>query len=169
VVGVTLAAERSKLRVICVDSEEGAVELTRKNARANDVADRVKVTCGHLLEPVEEQMSAEGAGVDVVASNPPYVPTDDIEELEPEVKDHEPRRALDGGPDGLDVIRELVPAAGRVLKPGGWLAMEIGEGQSEDVRDILEGTPDFRAGSVLVREDGAGHERVIASQKKEED
>ena len=75
--------------------------------------------------------------VDVIVSNPPYVPQRDRGTLTPDVRDHEPARALFGGDDGLDVIRDLVPAAAARLRPAGTLLMEIGAGQSEAVERIL--------------------------------
>ena len=79
--------------------------------------------------------------VTLIVSNPPYIPAADIEALAPEVRDWEPRQALDGGPDGLDVVRALLAAAPRVLAPGGWLIMEFGCGQEEGVQGLMRESP----------------------------
>jgi len=97
----------------------------------------------------------------VIVSNPPYVPDRDRASLQAEVRDHEPADALFGGPDGLDVVRALVPAATRALQPGGWLVMEIGAGQWTDVREIVR-VAGFQPAQVHA--DLAGIPRVVVSQ-----
>ena len=79
----------------------------------------------------------DGDAFDLVAANLPYVPSPEIDTLEPEVRDHEPRAALDGGADGLDILRACVAAAPPFVKPGGWLLMEVGAGQAEAVTELL--------------------------------
>jgi release factor glutamine methyltransferase len=105
-----------------------------------------------------------GAGsLDAVVSNPPYVSTAAWERLPQEIRDFEPRRALDGGPDGLGVISRLVPQAVRALKSGGRLFLEIGEDQAEDVvkRMRAEGFA-----NPHVTKDLAGHERIVCGRKE---
>ena len=162
VVGITLAAERPGLQVSAVDSQPDALSLARRNAERHDVAERITFLEGSLAEPLPDD-----SGCDLLASNPPYVPTDRIDTLQPEVSEHEPKVALDGGPDGLDVVRELVPGAAQVLRPGGWMALEIGEEQAEDVLDIVRQSGAFRADDLETAEDAAGHRRVIAVPKED--
>src|SRR5262249_27593592 len=100
---------------------------------------------------------------DLVVANPPYVPTDEIASLAPEVRDHEPRRALDGGPDGLAVVRRLVAAAAVVLVAGGWLVMEMGAGQAEAVRACV--AADGRWVRQWTVDDLAGIPRVLAAER----
>lgn len=164
VVGITLAAECGELEVYAVDSQEDALSLASRNAEKHDVSDRVTFMQGSLTEPLEQTLEGE-AGLDLLASNPPYIPSDEIDELEPEVSDYEPRVALDGGPDGLDVIRELVPGAARVLRPGGWMALEMGEDQADEVRDIVGNEEAFDTEQMDVATDAGGHRRVIAVRK----
>ena len=114
-----------------------------ENALRHGVAARVEFVESNLLEPVAD------ADLDAVVSNPPYIPDEELAGLEPEVTEHEPRDALSGGADGLDVIRRLVPQAHRALRPGGVLVMEIGHGQSQAVE-------------TLVREAAMKQERVVA-------
>ena len=102
-------------------------------------------------------------GFDLVVANPPYIPAEDIEALDPEVRDHEPRLALDGGPDGLDAYRQLAPEILRVLKPGAPFAVEIGYDQSRAVEDLF-----LAAGAehVATAQDLARRDRVVHGRKK---
>lgn len=165
VIAVTLALERPSLRVVATDSSAEAVEVAARNARKHGVGDRVFLALGELTEPVPGRLPVERKGVVLVASNPPYVPTAIIEELEPEVRDYEPRAALDGGPDGLDIVRRLVPEAARVLAPGGWLVMEIGEGQADAVRELVRGMGTFAVESIETATDSGGCERVFCARR----
>ena len=99
----------------------------------------------------------------LVVSNPPYIATGDLAALEPEVRDHEPRLALDGGADGLDAYRDLAPQILRVLRPGGAFAVEIGAGQRAAVEALFG-----EAGAVNPRTtpDLAGRDRVVSGCKK---
>jgi three-Cys-motif partner protein len=103
------------------------------------------------------------AAFDLVVANPPYVPTAQIESLAPEVRDYEPRLALDGGPDGLDAYRRLAPEILRVLRPGARFAVEIGTGQREAVEILFRNAG---AQELFVCRDLAGRERVVAGRKK---
>jgi release factor glutamine methyltransferase len=98
-----------------------------------------------------------------VVSNPPYIPTADIATLQPEVRDHEPRLALDGGADGLDAYRQLAPEILRVLRPGGSFAVEVGVGQAAEVERLFQA-----AGAVALatHNDLAARPRVVAGVKK---
>jgi release factor glutamine methyltransferase len=102
----------------------------------------------------------------LVVSNPPYVPVSEIDRLEPDVSRHEPRGALDGGPDGLEVIGRLVPQAGRLLRPGGWLALELGPGQWERVRTMALECGCFDMETAECVTDPAGCDRVFCIRKR---
>jgi len=164
VIAVTLAAERPSLRVIATDSSEEALKVTARNTQAHGVAGRVALARGHLTDPVPGLLPPGSGGLDLLVSNPPYIPTGDIERLPAEIRDYEPLSALDGGADGLRVIAELISQARHVLKAGGWLIVELGEGQGEAVREIAAGTGDFRRDSIEIEKDGGGCERVLAAQ-----
>jgi release factor glutamine methyltransferase len=103
---------------------------------------------------------------DVIAGNPPYIPSGTIRRLMPEVSQAEPRLALDGGPDGTDFQRYLIDYAARALPPGGRLLLEMGAEQSAALRRVLEGTPGLRL--VEVVNDLAGHPRVLHGEKTDE-
>jgi release factor glutamine methyltransferase len=129
-----LARDLPEARVIATDVSEAALAVAARNARRHGVSARVEFRHVSLLEGVT-------GPVTLIVSNPPYIPAADIEALAPEVRDWEPRQALDGGPDGLDVVRALLAAAPRVLAPGGWLIMEFGCGQEEGVQGLMRESP----------------------------
>ena len=120
-IAVALASVLPSARVIATDCSLAALHVARLNAVANGVQDRVHFLCGDVLGPI----AGTTLDFDALVSNPPYIPTSDLLLLPKEVRDHEPVEALDGGPDGLDAIRRVVGEAGRVLQPGGWLALEV--------------------------------------------
>ena len=150
-VGITLALERPRARVLATDASPGAVEVARANAAALGPADRFEARLGDLLAPVEGEPP-----FDVVVANPPYVPTGELPTLSPEVR-REPPLALDGGADGLDVVRRIAEEAPRRLVPGGLLALEIGDGQGPAVHSLLEAAG---YGSVRIERDLARHDRL---------
>lgn len=159
IIAVCLALEGGPRPVAAVDCSPAALEVARANARRHGVDERIRWLQGDLLAPLEV------AGLEPVAavvSNPPYVPTAQWRALEPTVRDYEPRLALDGGPDGLAVIRRLIGDSSRILAPGGLLALEVGAGQRAAVDGLLEA-----AGFVAPRwiHDYGGHARVVLSRR----
>jgi release factor glutamine methyltransferase len=139
-------------RGIGVDLSVEALATARDNARANGVADRAHFVAGDLAAAL-----ATG-GFDLVLSNPPYIASAVIETLSIEVRAHDPRLALDGGPDGLACYRRLIPEAFRALKSGGWCALEIGFDQGAAVRGLMAAAG-FEA--VAVALDFGGRDRVV--------
>ncbi len=142
-------------RVAAADLSAQALELARRNAAAAGVAGSIEFYQGDLFEPLEGKTA-----YDLILSNPPYIATAVIDTLAVEVRAHEPRMALDGGPDGLSVIRRILGEAPRRLKPGGLLLMEIGYDQAEAVKALAlgEGKP-FAEGRIL--RDLGGNHRVL--------
>jgi len=150
-VAISIAAERPQASVWATDLMPGPIEVAKKNAEALGVDGRVTFFQGDLFAAVPE-----GATFDVIVSNPPYVKTGDLATLQREVQ-KEPRAALDGGADGLDLIRRVVSDGLPRLKPGGLLALEIGDEQGDAVREIMT-----RAGcrDVRIEKDLARHDRI---------
>ena len=150
-VALAIAQERSGVTVTGIDSSPGAIEVARANAQALGL--EVEFLIADLVV---------GGPYDLVVSNPPYVRDSDWPSLPPEISLYEPSEALLGGPDGLDVIRRLVPAAVEVLRPGGMLALEVGQGQSRAVEAIFE-----RAGLRLLetQRDLARIPRVVRGRR----
>ena len=124
------AVSRPHARVLALDRSRAALAVARRNVRHHAVDGRVALVAADLLSPV-----ASGTLVDVVVSNPPYVP-DESPDVAPDVRRHEPPQALYAGRDGLDVVRRLIAEASRVLRPGGRLLMEIGAGQADAVTEL---------------------------------
>jgi release factor glutamine methyltransferase len=154
-VAAALARERPAARVWASDLAADALAVARENLARH--APGVGLVRGDLLAPFR-------AGTfDVVVANPPYVADAELAALAPEVRDHEPRVALAGGPDGLAALRALVAGAPRVLRPGGWLVVEMGLGQAAAVRRAAEETG--RWARIEVRRDYARIERVLAAQE----
>ncbi len=164
-IAVSLAAERPLLRLVAADASAEALHVAARNAERHGVAERVLTAAGDLAAPVARALPQGRERVELVAANPPYVPTDRIAQLQPEVRDHEPRAALDGGPDGLDVVRRLVPQAADLLAPGGHLVMEIGEGQAGPAREMMAGTGAFAPESLATFTDASGCERVVRGRR----
>ena len=138
-----------------VDISEKSLEVAKFNAEKFGVDDRVNFFCGNLFEPVA------GKIFDAIISNPPYIPTNDLKNLQDEVK-REPKTALDGGEDGLNFYRKIISDAPKFLSDGGLLAFEIGINQAEEVKKILEEN-NFHGIEIL--KDLAGIERVIFARR----
>lgn len=140
---------------VASDTSAQALSLARRNAQANGVSHRVEWVRTNLLNGVLSKF-------DLIFSNPPYIPSEDITALQPEVKDNEPLAALDGGEDGFAVIRPLIESAFHSLKRGGFFALEVGKGQARETISLLE-----RAGfqGADARNDLAGIERVVFGRK----
>lgn len=128
-IAVAIAVSRPDARVLAVDRSRPALAVAQRNAEHHDVRRRVQLVAADLLSAV-----ASGGRVDVIVSNPPYVP-DRSPDVAPDVRRHEPPQALYAGRDGLDVVRRLIAEAGRVLRPGGYLLIEIGAGQADAVAE----------------------------------
>jgi release factor glutamine methyltransferase len=153
-VAVTLAASLQEAEVFGVEKSAEALALAEKNARRNGVA--VRLLAGSLFEPVRDLT------FDLIVSNPPYIPSGDIASLQPEVRDFEPAEALDGGPDGLDFYRSIIPAAPGYLIPGGWLLFEVGINQSPQVLRIFKEAGCY--GELFAAKDSGGIERVVGGR-----
>jgi release factor glutamine methyltransferase len=131
-VAVAVAARHKTASVTAIDLSPQALAVARRNAEKHKVADRVRFLEGDLFAPLTEER------FDFILSNPPYVPSGDLAGLAAEVRDHDPRLALDGGPDGFAVIDRLIAGAAERLEKGGWLLFEIGAGQEAEARRRLE-------------------------------
>jgi release factor glutamine methyltransferase len=153
---LSILAERPLAKGLGVDVSEEALAVARDNAAHLGLASRTALLRGDWTEGLADD------GFDLVVSNPPYIASAVIEELEPEVRRYEPRLALDGGPDGLDAYRRLAPEILRVLKPGGRFAVEIGYDQKEAVESLFR---EAGAGGVKTRRDLADRYRVVEGLK----
>lgn len=131
-IAIALAAKSPTTRVVALDVSTEALAMARQNAAHNKVMERLEFRHGDGFAAMKS-----GERFDLIVSNPPYIASAEIETLQPEVRDHDPRGALDGGADGLDFYRRLAAEAGDFLQPHGKLMLEFGEGQAEAIRTIL--------------------------------
>ena len=154
---LAILAERPRATGLGVDVSEEALAVARDNAAQLGLAARLALLRGDWTAGLEAE------GFDLVVSNPPYIATAEIETLAPEVRDYDPRLALDGGADGLAAYRDLAPQILRVLKPGGRFAVEIGSAQAAGVEALFSAAG---ATDVATHKDLAGRDRVVAGGKK---
>lgn len=155
-IALTIKKERPQLDVLAVDRSSDAAAVARANAERLGLA--VEIFEGDLLAPV-----AARAPFALIVSNPPYIPSDDVAALAPEVRS-EPMLALDGGEDGLDVVRRLIADSPPLLADGGALVLEIGAGQADAVVALFAADGRYEAASLT--KDLAGIERVVAARKR---
>ncbi|OGW66878.1 MAG: protein-(glutamine-N5) methyltransferase, release factor-specific [Nitrospirae bacterium RIFCSPLOWO2_01_FULL_62_17] len=161
-IAVSLARRMPLAVLYATDRSAEALRVARRNAERHGVAGQVTFLEGDLLQPL--RACGVSGRVDLVISNPPYIAEREWEALQPEVRLFEPRIALAGGEDGLAIYRRLVQEAAELLHTAGWLIMEVGQGQAESVRALIEATG--RYGTMDVRPDQAGIDRVLCAQLK---
>jgi release factor glutamine methyltransferase len=147
---LSLASEMRDGVFVGLDISPEALTLAKENATFTGLEGRV------LFAESEGCGEFDPASVDVLVSNPPYIPSHVVDGLEPHIRDHEPRLALDGGPDGLDVCRSLLLDAVMVLKPGGGVFFEIGDEQGPAMREMLE---EYGFTDVAIIKDYSGRDR----------
>lgn len=154
-IAITVALERDDVTVDAVELSPAAEEVARANLDRHGVSARVTIHPGSLYKPVGDRR------YHAIVSNPPYIPTDEVETLMPDVSEYEPRLALDGGPAGDTVLAPLVMGARAHLEPGGSLVVELGHDQSSRARDLAQAAG-FE--DVTVRRDLARIERVLVAR-----
>ena len=153
---LALLSELPQATGIASDINLAALQTARRNAALLGLAPRSSfVACDYA--------AALRPGLDLIVSNPPYIRSADIDALATEVRDHDPRRALDGGADGLDAYRIIAPQAEALLAPGGWLVLEVGHNQSDMVESMLEATGFQLSGPA--KADLGGIRRAISARK----
>jgi release factor glutamine methyltransferase len=151
-IAVALAVHLPEATVYALDGSAGALEVTSLNAHRHRVGDRVSCLQGDLLEPLR-------GPVDLITANLPYVTTVEWEDLPPEIREYEPRSALDGGPDGLALIRRLLATAGPYLRPGSAILIEIGAHQGIAATALARNS--FPHAAVTLHQDYAGLDRLV--------
>jgi release factor glutamine methyltransferase len=156
-IAIALAAKCPAARVVALDVSAEALALAQQNAQSNGVNRRIEFRAGDgfaALKPEER--------FDLIISNPPYIPSGEIASLPPEVRDFDPRGALDGGADGLDFYRRLAAEAGARLNPGGKLMLEFGDGQADALKKIFEAQMWI---VEAVREDYSQRQRILIARR----
>jgi release factor glutamine methyltransferase len=151
-IAINLAIHLPAARIYAIDNADPVLDVASYNIRAHNVADRIRLLKGELLEPLEEP-------VDLIVANLPYIPSQRIPTLQPEIQ-WEPRPALDGGPDGLDLVRRLLrQAAGDKLKDHGIILLELDPEQMPPVRELAREL--FPEAEITVEKDLAQLERML--------
>jgi len=153
---LALLAELPNASGLGVDLSPNAVVASAANAERNGLGDRARFQTGNWADGLSERF-------DVVVSNPPYIPSADIATLAPEVREHDPLRALDGGADGLDAYRIIAVQLPGLLVPGGIAGLEVGQGQAGDVARLLDAAG-LTSGGIF--KDLGGVERCVLGRKK---
>jgi release factor glutamine methyltransferase len=156
-IAVSVAQQRPLAEATATDLSPDALAVARRNAERHKLAGRIRFLEGDLFDAVPA-----GERFDFLLSNPPYIAAAELPSLAPEVRDHEPRLAVDGGPSGLAVYERIAARAGEFLQPGGHLLLEIAATQGEAVRGLLEARGGFAVGPTLT--DGAGLPRVVVAR-----
>lgn len=154
--GIAIAKECHGLKVTFSDESEDAVRIAKSNIEKLGLSKECKVVRGNLFEPFKKFFGNQK--FDLIISNPPYIPTNVIPNLDREVKDFEPISALDGGEAGLDYYNKILDSAGDYLKKNGAIVLEIGYDQADDVSKILE---DSGFKDIKVFKDLAGKDRTV--------
>lgn len=160
-IALALVREFPNCDIFASDISPPAIDLARENAEELGLASGIDFRLGDLFEPWADRSTGE---FDLIVSNPPYLTRAELEGAPREVRDHEPRPALDGGEDGLAIVRRLIGESPGHLRPGGRLLMEIGSGQGREVLDLLRAGGHFKDCEVF--QDLAGRDRVAAASRK---
>lgn len=155
-IAISLAKYLPNIKVIGIDSSADAIKNAQKNAKHHQLADRCQFIAGNLFEPLKER-------ADIIVSNPPYIRSSELDKLQTDIKDWEPRKALDGGEEGLDYIRKLIEDAPGHLKPKGFLLIEIGYDQGEKAKELAENTKKYE--EIKIIKDLNGKDRVLKARK----
>jgi release factor glutamine methyltransferase len=161
-IAISLAKELPHARIFATERSDAALDIARQNARQNSVGDRVRFLAGDLFGPLEEMDLR--TNIDIIVANPPYIRSDELLTLQPEVRDFEPEMALIAGKEGTEIAERIILQSPEYVKPGGFLVMEMGIGQADALKKTIDETGKY--GLIEVLKDLAGIERVIVAQRK---
>ena len=154
-IAIALAVKCPTVRITAIDVSDDSLAVAKQNAAANKVSDLIEFRCGDGFSTLNSSDQ-----FDLIVSNPPYIASKEIATLEPEVRDFDPRGALDGGTDGLDFYRRLTAEAGTFLKPSGKIIIEFGDNQAKEISDIFTAE---RWTVESVRQDYTKRERFLVA------
>ncbi len=156
-IAVSIAKYLENVLISAADLSSKAIEISRLNAKNMGVEDRINFYCGNLFESLPA-----GERFDIIVSNPPYIPSSEIEKLQPDIRLFEPKAALDGGPDGLGFYRVIISGTGSRLEKEGSLVLEVGQGQAGPVSGLIRESGLLEEPRII--EDYNGIERVVAAK-----
>jgi release factor glutamine methyltransferase len=149
--------------VYASDLSPEAVGLAKRNAEFLNIDSRMEFRCGDLLKPFEEEQFY--SKLDLITCNPPYISSTQVDAMNTQIKNHEPRLAFDGGPFGINILQKLISDIHRFLTPGGYFAFEVGLGQGEFFMKRLQKSPHYFDIDTLA--DNAGNIRVLRGRRNE--
>ena len=158
-IAVALAREVVAIKIVATDSSRAAIKLAQENARLNQTEREIHFVCADMFSA----FSISSPKFTVVATNPPYISHAEFSKLSPEIRDYEPRYALDGGPDGLSAIRRIIKEAPSVLYHRGALIMEMGADQGESVSALVKYSQLYESHRII--RDYSGLDRVLLAVK----
>ncbi|MCF7956672.1 MAG: peptide chain release factor N(5)-glutamine methyltransferase [Phycisphaerae bacterium] len=150
------------IKIIATDICDAALSVAAENIEKHGLTDKVHLLCGDLFDPIIEGL--DQTHFDLIISNPPYISTAEMAELDKNVKDYEPHKALHAGEEGLDVYKRIIAQANEHLKDDGAIMLEIGYKQAASVTELLEKTKCFKA--VSVEKDPHGNDRIVKAIKQ---
>ncbi|MEZ6244225.1 MAG: peptide chain release factor N(5)-glutamine methyltransferase [Phycisphaerales bacterium] len=163
-IAIALAKQLPGARLVATDISPGALELARTNAARHGVEGRIDFLEGDLLAPLSEHPATRGAGsLHYLVANPPYIPDDEWEAVEANVREHEPEIALRAGVDGLDLVRPLLEKGARLVRPGGLVLVEVAASRAREAARIAESVGELT--NVEIRKDQEGLERVVRASR----
>ena len=160
-IAVAIAKNFSHANIIATDISDAALEIAAKNIEKNNLQNRIKLLCGDLFDPIVPHLDVEK--FDLIVCNPPYVSATEFEKLDKNVKDYEPKTALYAGADGLDIYRKIIRQVDDFLKPDGAIMLEIGYGQGQTVKELLEQTGAFS--EIGIEKDFHNNDRIVIAKK----
>jgi release factor glutamine methyltransferase len=158
-IAIALAREAGDVSFVATDISKDALRVAKENARSVGVLNKIEFVMGDLFSPFPIKET-----FDLILSNPPYIHRSEWKGLMREVRDYEPKIALDGGKDGLDFYRKMISQAPSYLKNKGWLVVEVGSGQADRVSEMIKAREGFQKSERV--KDLSGIERVVKAQKK---
>jgi len=159
-IAISLAKEVQQTKIWATDISAGALKLASLNAEKHGVTDKIRFIQGNLWEPLLDQ----GVTFDIILSNPPYIASEEFKGLSPEVRDYEPRLALDGREDGMTYIQTIILEAPAFMNPGGWIMLEMAPGQTEKALELIGEIKEY--GEKTRIKDYSRLYRVVMAQRK---
>jgi release factor glutamine methyltransferase len=161
-IAVAIARELEGAAVWASDVSQDALDMARQNAKKHEVEEKIEF----VLSDLWQGFSNPELTFDVIVSNPPYIKSEAMDSLPPEVRDYEPRRALDGGAEGMFYIRDIIQEAPRHLNPGGWILLEMDPDQTKQALGLVEASNSY--GRKVRFKDYSHNHRVVMAQKIDE-
>jgi release factor glutamine methyltransferase len=160
-IAIAIAKNFPDVQIIATDISDAALKTAAKNIEKHQLNDRIRLLCGDLFDPVMPRLDVDK--FDLIVCNPPYVSADEFEKLDKNVKDYEPKSALFAGADGLDIYRQISRKVDQFLKPDAALMLEIGYGQGQAVRELLEKAGCFS--EITIEKDFHDNDRIVTARK----